>query len=281
MLLLSAAISAAARPAAPTGAVVAQASASTLRALQSGHLRVQVNVHAPPQRRVPMTSLCEGLVGALEREGRRTRIVFNGVDAAMRWRRSSTTHTDRYDVLSAADWDDDDDALVLVAPTNRDRRVLRRAPLAAGASDWPGAPHPAGLPSDSDEPDGMQLEAVQTLLYRARDRPVVLVNADLEAVVLSARAGRPVPPMFLSDFEHAYFYATDGRAAVRRAFPLDWEASLRPRPRATARHGRAGALPPSPRAPPRVRRRTSRRKPLLADVLVSRLTRAGTGDAVV
>ena len=127
----------------------------------------------------------------------------------------------------------------------------------------------------------MQLEAVQTLLYRARDRPVVLVNADLEAVVLSARAGRPVQPMFLSDFEHAYFYATDGRAAVRRAFPLDWEASLRPRPRATARHGRAGALPPSPIAPPRFRRRTSRRKPLLADVLVSRLTRAGTGDAVV
>ena len=79
--------------------------------------------------------------------------------------------------------------------------------------------------------DALKLKSFQALVARAGSRPVVLINADLEALTLTApRVGRPIRPMLLSDFEMAYYLATSPRQvdgdvfAVRRAFPCEeWE----------------------------------------------------------
>ena len=55
-----------------------------------------------------------------------------------------------------------------------------------------------------------------------------MANPDLEALLLTARVGHAVPPMFLSDFEQAFFLAealakTGDVTAVRRVWGGAWE----------------------------------------------------------
>ena len=76
---------------------------------------------------------------------------------------------------------------------------------------------------------------VQSLVCGWGQRPCVIVNPDLEALLLHRRrVGRPTPPMLLGDFRHAYFLAAAPAppghiAAVRRVWgaPHGWEVYRR------------------------------------------------------
>jgi len=141
----------------------------------------------------------------------------------------------------------DDGALVLIAPANR--ADPRRDP--------------------EDEPDGHVLESVQVLLIRANERPVIMLNPDLEALVVSPRPLRPVRPMFMADFDEAFFLATTegpevgDTVAVRRAYPGGWEVFRRSGPAL----GNAVAL------------HRSHEKPLIADILATENKRASRPSA--
>ena len=137
--------------------------------------------------------------------------------------------------------------MLIVAPTNRAPTWRReRAPR---------------TPESPAEPDALKLKSFQALVARAGSRPVVLINADLEALTLTApRVGRPIRPMLLSDFEMAYYLATSPRQidgdvfAVRRAFPCEeWE---------TWAH--------APREAAKMLRRTTPQRPAAADVVARR-----------
>lgn len=199
------------------GEVSAQADTALADALRSGHSRVQVTV--PAELAVP--ALVSSQLAVLERAGLRTRLFFPGVSSAGRWAawhaqqtRSPAQPGPRCEVLGMGTLDDKDTALLLVGPCNR-----------------------AGLHA---EPEGETIAHVQALLSRSQHRTVVMLNPDLEALVVSARLVRPIRPMFMADFEHAFFLATvksrlrgdfgdecdaeySDCVAVRRLFPHDWE----------------------------------------------------------
>ena len=172
-----------------------QATRAALAALQTGHLRVQVTL--PTGAGVDETARC--LASSLEAEGSRCRLYVPRALLPL-WHGAA-----RCSSLGLGDPQQDDGAFVVLAPCNRVRS------------------------SADDEPDGHVLESLQGLLSRAHDRPVVLINADLEALVLSPRPLRPVRPMFMADFVDAFFLATaegptpGDTVAVRRAFPAAWE----------------------------------------------------------
>lgn len=192
-----------------------QAASGCAAALQRGSgsakPRLQVCLHgdeiedaAGP---LPLLSLCNQLVEVLGKDARYPpqyiHLYFDDAGAERAFKRSSTAHC-RSSVLTSSDdctIHADDQILVLVAPSNRD------------------------APRSSCE---AKLECVQNLVCGAGSRPVILCNPDLQALLLSQSAGRPPEPMFLSDFEHAFFMA-EAKAkigyvtAVRRTFGSAWE----------------------------------------------------------
>lgn len=152
------------------GEVSAQAALALGDALRSGHSRVQVTV--PAELAVP--ALIGSQLEVLERKGLSTRLFFSGVAAAGRWaaweaqeqreqRRFESTA--QCEVLGVGMINATDDAILLVGPCNR-----------------------AGLHA---EPEGETIAHVQALLSRAQNRPVVMLNPDLEALVVSTRLVRP------------------------------------------------------------------------------------------
>ena len=218
-----------------------QAVAATTLALRA-HDRVQVALHGET---LDGHLLCTSLLRSIREELPRTRLFVDGVAAARAWARHSPSSP--CDVLGAGDVANDDEAVLIVAPTNRAPTWRReRAPR---------------TPESPVEPDALKLKSFQALVARAGSRPVVLVNADLEALTLTApRVGRPIRPMLLSDFEMAYYLATSPRQvdgdvfAVRRAFPCEeWE---------TWAH--------APREAAKMLRRTTPQRPAAADVVARR-----------
>jgi hypothetical protein len=211
-----------------------QATGAALTALSSGRSRLQLTIPA-----AAMLATARHLVGALEEDGTVCR-VFMPRALLSTWSRSGPAV--RCSVFGLDQLRDDDGALVLVAPANR--AAPRTVP--------------------EDEPDGHVLESVQLLLIRARGRPIIMLNPDLEALVLSPRPLRPVRPMFMADFDDAFFLATaegpevGDTVAVRRAYPGGWEVFRRSGPfvgNAVARHSING-------------------KPLIADLLATENKRA-------
>jgi len=179
-----------------------QATRATLLALRSGEERVQLNLPV-----APMLATARRLVAKLEADGTACHVFVPSAFLTV-WNNCDTPG--RCSVLGLGCVDQDDGALVIVTPTNR--------------------VHRAGAPDElEDEPDGRVLESVQALLVRAWDRPIIMINPDLEALVLSKRPLRPVRPMFMADFFEAYFLATaeapvtGDTAVVRRAYPGLWE----------------------------------------------------------
>ena len=196
----------------------AQATHAALAALESGRSRLQLTLPTPP-----LLPTARELVSQLEANGTACRVFVPRAMLAA-WRAcmrdvpdavgdpSSATIDVSCSVFGFDTLDEEEDVLVLIAPCNRAELGLRRP---------------------EDEPDAYVLESVQTLLLRANERPVIMLNADLEALVLSPRPMRPVRPMFMADFFEAFFYAVaEGPAAgdtvaVRRAYPGDWEVYRR------------------------------------------------------
>eukprot|EP00316_Scyphosphaera_apsteinii_P009192 CAMPEP_0119298886 /NCGR_PEP_ID=MMETSP1333-20130426/1016_1 /TAXON_ID=418940 /ORGANISM="Scyphosphaera apsteinii, Strain RCC1455" /LENGTH=253 /DNA_ID=CAMNT_0007300113 /DNA_START=276 /DNA_END=1032 /DNA_ORIENTATION=+ len=142
-----------------------------------------------------------------------TRVFLNGVAALNTWSHRSGVLQSRCDVLGLGQVAAADGALLLVSPCNR--------------------PHKQVVTEYIEQTDWKTLQAVQSLLARAYDRPIIMLNADLEALVLHRHASRPVRPTFMADFVHAYYLATRPPSqssflvsecvAVRRAYPADWE----------------------------------------------------------
>mmetsp|Transcript_41122 Transcript_41122/g.68356 ORF Transcript_41122/g.68356 Transcript_41122/m.68356 type:complete len:273 (+) Transcript_41122:67-885(+) len=191
-----------------TGELSRQVAAASVRSIEGGHLRLLVTV---PHRRV--LACAHHLVNVLEEQGMPTRVFLNGVAALNTWSHRSGVLQSRCDVLGLGQVAAADGALLLVSPCNR--------------------PHKQVVTEYIEQTDWKTLQAVQSLLARAYDRPIIMLNADLEALVLHRHASRPVRPTFMADFVHAYYLATRPPSqssflvsecvAVRRAYPADWE----------------------------------------------------------
>jgi len=203
------------------GAAATQAAQATMAALAGyssrSPVRLQICIRGEAVEEdgeLPVLSLCAQLVAVLGRDDRyhpsKMHFFFDGARAAQQWQAHSASALTRSDVLPSepgADSEqalriDDDALLVLVAPCNRNR---------GRASDEAG-----------------KLQSVQRLVCGARHVPIILVNPDLEALLLTQRVGRAVPPMFLSDFEHSFFLATASAkigyvTAVRHVWGSAWE----------------------------------------------------------
>ena len=167
----------------------------TLARLDAGDHRLRISVESPARRRSPRSRAAEQplsrlqqqrlrekqlaiarmLAGRLEDRGNAVRVIFDSVSAAA----AQGQLQQPYDVLGLAMPVDALETLILVSPNNR-------------AS-------PTVQPEEHRHPCPAKLEAVQTLLCRAR-APVVLIDPDLEALVLP-NIERPVRPMLIADFE--------------------------------------------------------------------------------
>lgn len=213
--LLTTACTACACPLPQTAAQASrQAVSATLRALKAGRNRLQLSIFGDEigvPGPLPLGSLCAHLVEALAGESRqRVHLFFDSDAAAAEWARSE--HAARLrdcccvGILLSDDAIDDaleeDGALLLCAPCNT-------APCNTHISQ-------------------AKLEAVQRLTYGAGERPVILANPDLEALLVRESGCRSVQPMLLSDFEHAFFMAEvlakqGSVSAVRHVWGGAWE----------------------------------------------------------
>ena len=188
-----------------------QAAAAAVAALRSGHQRIQFNIRLPTQPASGELFLCRQLVSALEVTGvaQPYHIFFDTMQDATTWRRNAIVPTCRCDLLGLGSVQPDDGALILITPSNtaRVRRMSRK----------PTEP-------DTREPDANKLEAVQALVCAAGERPVLMINPSLEALLVTPRLDRPTPPMFLGDFEDAFFLIADAagvQAELRHYVHLD------------------------------------------------------------
>ena len=228
----SAAVASLPLPRTPAAAAT-QAAKAAKAALSSADapVRLQIQIHGEAVEEdgvLPVLSLCSQLVEVIGGDARwdpgKIHFFFDGMRAARAWQQQApeAAACTRWDVLSAdgetgrtgGDAPEmeprgrlaDDALLVLVAPCNRDRARAGREAVEAG-----------------------KLESVQRLVCGAQQVPIILVNPDLEALLVTQRLGRTArPPMFLSDFEHAFFLA-EAQAkigyitAVRRVWGRAWE----------------------------------------------------------
>jgi len=209
----------AALPSTPEGAATQAAQAAIVALSESTNpVRLQICVHGSEvteEGPLPAMSVCSRLVELLGRSEKlnpsNIHFFFDGAKAASAWEQHAADHDAgqaRWGLL--ADEHEDEqlkkaELLVVVAPCNRAR--VR------------------GRPAKQDG----KLESVQRLVCGAKEVPIILVNPDLEAMLVTRRVGTdPVPPMFMSDFEHAFFLA-EAQAkvghitAVRRVWGRAWE----------------------------------------------------------
>ena len=178
-----------------------QATAATLSALDAGRRRLRLDLFGDAIEQpepLPLGALCERLTTALCAR-KNVHFFFDTPLAVEAWARLPISRECRFSLLADGVMHPDDSVLVLVRPRNRAPATRTR-----------------------------HLEAVQQLVCGAGDRPVIMANPDLEALLLTARVGHAVPPMFLSDFEQAFFLAealakTGDVTAVRRVWGGAWE----------------------------------------------------------
>lgn len=195
-------------------AAASQAANAAMSALQASKdpLRLQIQLYGETVEEsgpLPVLSLCTRLVEVLSAHERWNQIhfYFDGARALQAWQQQSPaaaemTRCDSLDTVEECVPLPDDALLVVVAPCN----------------------HVSGRIA----PQSTKLLSVQKLLYGAKHVPIILVNPDLEAHILLRKVGRSVPPMFLSDFEDAFFLAeaqayVGGVTAVRRVYGSTWE----------------------------------------------------------
>lgn len=178
-------------------AAASQAFTAAARALASGKVRLQIQIHGDSiedsDSPLPLLTLCARLA-ELNVNPAKVHLVFDHVVHLSAWKRSvesakyqcrlSRLDADEQDFQATANSLKEDALMILVAPCNRPARKYA-------------------------EPSLSKLERVQQLVCAAGklQRPVILANPELEALLLTRRVGNMAPPMFLSDFEHAFFLA--------------------------------------------------------------------------
>ncbi|KAL1515852.1 hypothetical protein AB1Y20_002467 [Prymnesium parvum] len=241
--------------------IAAEAASAAVGALQHGHRRVQLNLYLPSEPSHSEQVLCHHLLAALELSGwTRPHVFFDTVFDANAWRQRSTARGRvRCDVLGLAPVLCDDEVLLLVAPSNT--ASVRRT-------------HQLPSRPESREPDAVKLGAVQQVIVAAGERPTILVNPSLEALLCTPRVDRPTRPMFLSDFEDVFFMAKSFDShgdvcAVRRVFPKDWEIWTMA-DRQVFHADKEARFRGKPRLMRRAR--TTKRRPHAAEVLCRRAT---------
>lgn len=168
----------------------------TLARLDAGDSRLKISVERPERRpgtpsraadqplsrlqqqkrRERQLAIARMLAARLEDRGKRVRVIFDSVSAAAA--AQGQLEQVPFDVLGLAMPVDALETLILVSPNNRASHKVQ--------------------PVEHRHPCPAKLEAVQTLLCRAR-APVVLIDPDLEALVLP-NIERPVRPMLIADF---------------------------------------------------------------------------------
>ena len=210
-------------------AAATQAADAAAQALASGkHSRLQITIvgDAIEDTNGPLSlsSLCTRLAKTLGDSQKSIHFCFDRRPLAQAWQSTKTAAellASGACQLSSLDTDEDEfgvttstlakkrggaSLLVVVGPCNRARTA-------------------------KSSPDHPKLERLQRLILAANrhSRPVILINPELEAMLLTQRIGTPTPPpMFLSDFEHCYYMAeAEAKVgyvqAVRRVFGGEWE----------------------------------------------------------
>lgn len=214
-------------------AAAAQAAKSTMKALRTSSppVRLQIQIHGESVEEedpLPVLSLCAELVEVLgDSQFANMHFFFDDAHAARAWQQlaPAAAACTRSSVLCEATGEpaqrlQDDALLVLVAPCNRRREVAGQPGLELSGA--------AGR-AEREAAKAAKLESVQRLVCGAQQVPIVLVNPDLEALLVTQRIGKATPPpMFMSDFEHAFFLAEADAvrghvSAVRRLWGRAWE----------------------------------------------------------
>ncbi|OCQ91489.1 hypothetical protein AMR42_08755 [Limnothrix sp. PR1529] len=176
---------------------IAQARSATLAALDEGLTLIQVELVLPELKVMPVA---ESFLAALEPWGDRLKIFFPDAGAA---------------ALARRDWGD---------------RPFRITDVGSGRTPMTGKVQPEDGIFLFIEPSAVEVTQVEQLCQEAGDRPVIFLNPRMEdlAIIGIGYAGRQLRDRFLNRIVTAYYLRPIEGAAVRRAFPGQWEVWLEP-----------------------------------------------------
>ena len=176
---------------------IAQARTATTAALDAGLTRIQVELVLPELKVMPVA---EAFLEALAPWGDRVKILFPDAGAA---------------ALARRDWGD---------------LPYKMTDVGSGRTPMTGKIQPEDAIFLFIEPSAVEVTQVEQLCQEAADRPVIFLNPRMEdlAVIGIGYAGRQLRDRFLSTITTAYYLRPLEGAAVRRAFPEQWEVWLEP-----------------------------------------------------
>ncbi|MEO0540339.1 MAG: DUF1995 family protein [Cyanobacteria bacterium P01_A01_bin.105] len=168
--------------------VTEQAMQATQAAIAAGITRLQIEMVMPELQQQP---IAHQFLGVFETLGLRVRVYFPDAGAA---------------ALAKRDWGNPDFVI---------RGITERA----------------SQPTDEDEailivsPSSVEVAAVEQVCQQALDRPVVLLNPQLEniATIGIGYAGRQLRERFLSTLESVYYFRPLEGALVLRRYPEPWQ----------------------------------------------------------
>lgn len=170
---------------------IAQARAATQAALADGLTRLQVEIAIPELKVMPVAAK---FIPGFDDLGDKLRVYFPDAGAA---------------ALARRDWQD---------PPYSVRGI--------------GEPKGKMQPEDQlvlfVEPSAVEVSEVEALCEEAGDRPVVLLNPQLEdvAIIGIGYAGRQLRERFLNTFETCYYLKPLSGAALLRCYPGSWQVFL-------------------------------------------------------
>ncbi|MBW4661634.1 MAG: DUF1995 family protein [Drouetiella hepatica Uher 2000/2452] len=167
---------------------IAQAQQATTAAIADGYRRIQVDLLFPELKIMPVA---EQFLPTFEHLGAQFRVYFPDAGSA---------------ALARRDWGEKPYAI-------------------RGINDMKAEMQPDEQAFLFVQPSSVEVLEVEKLCQEAMDRPVVMLNPNLEdvAIIGIGYAGRQLRDRFLSTFESCYYLRPIEGAAVFRAYPGLWQ----------------------------------------------------------
>lgn len=167
---------------------IAQAQQATTAAIADGYKRIQVDLLFPELKIMPVA---EQFLPTFEHLGAQFRVYFPDAGSA---------------ALARRDWGEKPYAI-------------------RGINDMKAEMQPDEQAFLFVQPSSVEVLEVEQLCQQAMDRPVVMLNPNLEdvAIIGIGYAGRQLRDRFLSTFESCYYLRPIEGAAVFRAYPGLWQ----------------------------------------------------------
>ncbi|MEM8806007.1 MAG: DUF1995 family protein [Cyanobacteria bacterium P01_G01_bin.38] len=169
-------------------AATEQAKTATKAAIQAGLIRLQVEMVIPELKHQP---IAEQFLDAFRDLGLRFKVYFPDAGAA---------------ALARRDWEEPDFSI-------------------RGINEVKGQPEPDDDAFLVVNPSSVEVTDVEKLCEAALDRPVILLNPQLEdvATIGIGYAGRQLRERFLSKLESCYYLRPLDGAAILRSYPHSWQ----------------------------------------------------------